>query len=94
VRVHPDAVPDDRGMSEVVARPTGRTYLAPEDAFPADLTELSLAELHVLHSRVGRQLDLEYLGSASGAHPVTLERHQELSVELDAREIAHPRNTG
>lgn len=94
MRVHRDAVPDDRGMSDVVARPTGRTYLAPEDAFPADLTELSLAELHVLHSRVGRQLDSEYLGSASGAHPVTLERHQELSVELDAREIAHPRNTG
>lgn len=77
-------------MSEVVARPTGRTYLAPDDEFPADLTELSLAELHVLHSRVGRQLDREYLAEAAGAHPVTLERHQELTVELDAREIAHP----
>lgn len=93
MREYPDAVPDDRGMSEVVARPTGRTYLAPEDAFPADLTELSLAELHVLHSRVGRQLDREYLGDAAGAHPVTLERHQELTVELDAREIAHPQRT-
>ncbi|KUG56628.1 hypothetical protein AVL61_06105 [Kocuria rosea subsp. polaris] len=65
----------------------------PDDAFPADLTELSLAELHVLHSRVGRQLDREYLGDAAGAHPVTLERHQELTVELDAREIAHPERT-
>ncbi len=77
-------------MSEVVASSTGRTYLGPEDDFPADLTELSLAELHVLHSRVGRQLDREYLGGAAGAHPVTLERHQELTVELDAREIARP----
>ncbi|MEX5299287.1 hypothetical protein RCG67_10965 [Kocuria sp. CPCC 205292] len=80
-------------MSEVVAPPSGRTYLMPDDAFPADLTELSLAELHVLHSRVGRQLDREYLGDAAGAHPVTLERHQELTVELDAREIAHPQRT-
>lgn len=76
-------------MSEVAAPPIGRTYLAPEAAFPADLTELSLAELHVLHSRVGRQLEREYLGGACGAHPVTLERHQDLTVELDAREIAH-----
>ncbi|MFI7494271.1 hypothetical protein ACH9D2_06040 [Kocuria sp. M4R2S49] len=77
-------------MSEVVAPPSGRTFLAPDDEFPADLTELSLAELHVLHSRVGRQLDREHLGGASGAHPVTLDRHQELTVELDAREIAQP----
>lgn len=76
-------------MSEVAAPPRGRTYLAPDAAFPADLTELSLAELHVLHSRVSRQLEREYLCDASGAHPVTLERHQELAVELDAREIAH-----
>lgn len=80
-------------MSEVVAPPAGRTYLAPAAAFPADLTELSLAELHVLHSRVGRQLEREHLGDPAGAHPITLDRHQDLAVELDAREIAHPQNT-
>lgn len=78
-------------MSEVEAPPVGRTYLAPDAAFPADLTEMSLAELHVLHSRVGRQLEREHLDGPCGAHPVTLDRHHELTVELDAREIAHRR---
>ncbi|WP_344119666.1 hypothetical protein [Kocuria aegyptia] len=80
-------------MSEVVAPPISRTYLAPDAPFPVDLTELSLAELHVLHSKVGRQLEREYLAGAAGAHPVTLERHQELTVELDAREIVRPGHT-
>ena len=36
------------------------TYLVPADPFPAPLAELELVELHVLHSRITRQLDREY----------------------------------
>ncbi|MUN62498.1 hypothetical protein GMA12_04990 [Kocuria sediminis] len=67
--------------------PTPSTYLPPEAAFPADLTELAATELHVLHSKVSRQLEQEYLTVPGGAHPLTLERCQEITVELDAREI-------
>ncbi|MGX5359339.1 hypothetical protein [Kocuria sp. KH4] len=67
--------------------PAPSTYLPPEAAFPADLTELAAAELHVLHSKVSRQLEQEYLTVPGGAHPLTLERCQEITVELDAREI-------
>lgn len=84
-------------MSEAVAAPTGgatSTFLPPAAGFPADLTGLSLTELHVLHSRIGRQLDREYLTTPSGAHPLTLERYRDLTVELDAREIvAAPHET-
>lgn len=77
-------------MSEALTAPADgatSTFLAPEAGFPADLTELTSIELHVLHSKVGRQLDREYLTTPSGAHPLTLERYRELTVELDAREI-------
>lgn len=71
----------------VPADPRQSTYLTPRTTFPADLTELAMTELHVLHSRVARQLEREYLTTPSGAHPLTLERYRELTVELDAREI-------
>jgi hypothetical protein len=62
------------------------TYLAPADPFPSALAELELVELLVLHSRVTRQLDREYRTDPAGAHPVTLDRAQELAAELDARQ--------
>lgn len=77
-------------MSDALAVPADSrqsTYLTPGTTFPADLTELAMTELHVLHSRVARQLEREYLTTPSGAHPLTLERYRELTVELDAREI-------
>jgi hypothetical protein len=61
------------------------TYLAPADLFPTALAELELAELQMLHSRITRQLDHEYLDPA-GPHPVTLDRAQELVEELDTRQ--------
>lgn len=62
------------------------TYLAPADPFPFALAELELVELLVLHSRITRQLDREYRTDPTGAHPVTLDRAQELVVELDTRQ--------
>lgn len=59
------------------------TYLAPADPFPSALAELELVELLVLHSRITRQLDREYRTDPAGAHPVTLDRAQELAAELD-----------
>jgi len=61
------------------------TVLGPADPFPTTLAELGLVELHVLHSRVTRQLDREHLDPA-GPHPVTLDRAQELAAELDTRQ--------
>jgi len=60
--------------------------LDPAALFPADLAALSLVELQVLHSRVCRQLDREYLTEPAGPHPLTLDRHCELGIELDRRE--------
>ncbi|PLC10841.1 hypothetical protein AUQ48_16085 [Kocuria flava] len=64
------------------------TLLAPEEEFPTALSELPVLEIHVLHSRVCRQLDHEYLTDPAGAHPVTLDRHHELVAELDDRDAA------
>lgn len=61
------------------------TQVDPAGNFPGELGELSLTHLQVLHSRVCLQLDSEYLGSPDGAHPVTLDRHQELVAELATR---------
>ncbi len=66
--------------------PSG-TLLTPDEPFPLVLAELGLAELQVLHSRVTRQLDLEYLTRPEGPHPVTLDRCQELVEELDTRQV-------
>lgn len=61
------------------------THVDPSGNFPDELAELTLAHLQVLHSRVCLQLDSEYLGSPDGAHPVTLDRRQELVAELATR---------
>ena len=66
------------------AREILSTYLAPADSFPSALAEL--VELLVLHSRITRQLDHEYRTDPAGAHPVTLDRAQELVLELDTRQ--------
>jgi hypothetical protein len=82
------AVPGD-GASGPAASPgclAAITHLDPAAPFPAELGKLSLVELHVLHSRVCRQLDLEYLTDPAGPHPLTLDRHSDLVAELDTRE--------
>ena len=61
------------------------TCLDPADDFPTDLTSLPLIQLQPLHSRICRQLGHEYLTEPTGPHPVTLDRHRELIVELHAR---------
>lgn len=68
------------------APPAPGTLLAPADPFPPSLPELELTELQVLHSRVCRQLEQEYLADPDGPHPVTQDRCQELVAELDTRQ--------
>lgn len=76
-----------RGMSRTTTPfHTGSTYLAPTDPFPHELAGIELPVLLALHSRVCRQLDKEYTSAPSGAHPVTLDRAEELSAELDERQ--------
>lgn len=75
-------------IPEAVLSPGGNpTELAPQDAFPEELLGLPLLELQVLHSMVSRRLDQEYQ-SVEGPHPITLERLQCLTVELDSRALA------
>ena len=63
----------------------GPTCLGPAGDFPANLTGLPLIQLQLLHSRICRQLDHEYLTDPAGPHPVTLDRRQELIEELHTR---------
>lgn len=70
----------------VAAPAAPSTLLAPDDPFPLVLAELELAELQVLHSRVSRQLEQEYLTDPGGPHPVTQDRCRELVDELDTRQ--------
>lgn len=75
-------------VPKVVLSPGGNpTALAPQDAFPEELLGLPLSELQVLHSMVSRRLDQEYQ-SVEGPHPITLDRLQYLTVELDSRALA------
>ena len=62
--------------------------LGPDQAFPAELGGLSMGELQVLHSRICRQLDLDYLTGPDGPHPCTTDRLQDVLDELDARDAA------
>lgn len=71
-------------LSAPSRRPAGNTYLRPAEAFP-DPAVLGLHDLQVLHSRVARQREWEYL-TLDGPHPVTLDRLEELSRALDARD--------
>lgn len=61
------------------------TRLAPDDPFPDALVEQSLEQLQILHSRLCRQLELEYLAAPDGGHPITFDRLHELRIEFDAR---------
>lgn len=79
-------------LTPPLSRPTSTataeagTFLSPDDPFPSALAELDLVELQVLHSRVCRRLEHEYLTAPDGPHPVTQDRCQELVAELDVRE--------
>jgi hypothetical protein len=66
---------------------TTKSYLSPEDPFPADVQALPDARLHVLNSLLHRQLAREYV-EACGPNPETEFRLEELRIELDRRESA------
>lgn len=59
--------------------------LSPDDAFP-DMTHLPTEDVEVINSRVHRELDFEYSTDGS-AHPETEFRLEEVSEELDARDV-------
>lgn len=77
-----DELPDPSSPS----RPPETTVpgLDTVDAYPSDLSTLSVVELHVWHSRISGQLSQD-LADPAGPHPTTRDRHQELVAELDAR---------
>lgn len=60
--------------------------LGPYEDFPENLTGLGMADLQVLHSRITRQLDHDYLTDPAGPDPATADRQQELLTELNARD--------
>lgn len=64
------------------------SFLGPAEEFPEDLAGLGMAELQVLHSRITRQLDHDYLTDPAGPDSSTLDRRQELLVELNTRDTA------
>lgn len=66
------------------------TYLGRGVDFPTHLAELALTQLQVLHSRSCLQLNREYLEAPEGAHPVAMDRHQELLAELATRHSCLP----
>ncbi|MGQ1795834.1 hypothetical protein ACT4S5_01645 [Kocuria oceani] len=66
--------------------PTPCSCLDPAQVFPGDLGDLSMSELQVLHSRICRQLDRDYLTDPAGPHPCTTDRLQDVLHELDARD--------
>lgn len=61
------------------------TLLGPDDPFPEELLGLSLEQLQILHSRICRQLELEYLTDPEGRHPITADRLHELQIEFASR---------
>lgn len=76
---------DSDGPGSTKAVHSEGVYLGPEKNFPAELVELPLTQVQVLHSRLERQLDWELRCDPEGPHPVTQDRHRELMAELDAR---------
>ena len=74
-------------MTQTPLRTPG-SRLGPQEDFPEDLTRLGMAELQVLHSRITRQLDHDYLTDPAGPHTWTVDRSFELAAELDARDTA------
>ncbi|GGG67364.1 hypothetical protein GCM10011374_34510 [Kocuria dechangensis] len=67
---------------------TPGSRLGPGEDFPEDLTRLGMAELQVLHSRITRQLDHDYLTDPAGPHAATMDRCQDLQDELNTRDTA------
>ncbi|MEX5262357.1 hypothetical protein [Kocuria sp. CPCC 205263] len=67
---------------------TPGSRLGPTEDFPEDLTGLGMADLQVLHSRITRQLDHDYLTDPAGPHCSTMDRRYEVAAELDARDTA------
>lgn len=59
--------------------------LSPAEAFPEDLSCLADIDLQVLHSRVQRQLDHEYVHDFE-PHPETQFRGEEIAEEFERRE--------
>lgn len=68
------------------------TYLEPGEAFPLELSGMATDDLHILNSRVSRQLDMEYI-YRGGPHPETHGRFHELAEELDSRQAAEEAGT-
>ncbi|MEX5304850.1 hypothetical protein RF644_03755 [Kocuria sp. CPCC 205258] len=64
------------------------SQLGPGEDFPEDLTGLCMADLQVLHSRITRQLDHDYLTDPAGPHFSTMDRCHDLQSELNARDTA------
>ncbi|MEX5303862.1 hypothetical protein [Kocuria sabuli] len=86
----PTTATDHSTDSFSVPEPDGGpcSCLEPAEAFPAELGGLSMGELQVLHSRICRQLDRDYLTTPDGPHPCTTDRLQDVLGELDARDAA------
>jgi hypothetical protein len=74
-------------LFERLSEVTAKSYLSPEDPFPAELKDLPDTRLHILNSLVHRQVEREYLDSG-GLNPETEFRLDELRVELDRRASA------
>lgn len=68
--------------------PTPGSRLGPAEDFPEDLAGLGMGDLQVLHSRITRQLDHDYLTDPAGPHVSTMDRCQDLRAELNARDGA------
>lgn len=66
------------------------TRLAPDEAFPDDLTQLASSEVEILNSKVHRELDAEYVRYGL-PDPETEGRLEELTEELDRRDVERDR---
>jgi hypothetical protein len=67
---------------------TPGSRLSPDEDFLQDLSVLGMADLQVLHPRITRQLDHDYLTDPAGPHCCTMDRCQDLLTELNARDAA------
>ena len=86
----PRAAPPAPGLTEEPQRTPG-SRLGPQEDFPEDLAGLGMVDLQVLHSRITRQIDHEYLTDPAGPHAATMVRRYELTAELVARDTASDR---
>ena len=77
--------PAETGHPPVTTTLERATRLGPDDPFPDELLELPLEQLQILHSRICRQLEREYLTEPEGAHPITQDRLHELQIEFASR---------